>query len=261
MITMSGAMQAWQTVLLAIVQGVTEFLPVSSSGHLVIAQKLLGLNTPPVFLDIILHTGTLLAILFFLRKEILDLIVNWRKNGRFFLYLVLASLPAAVVGFFFNQHLERLFSSSRIVGVSLIVTGLFLLSTRRIRKDTTSSLRFRQVTFIGLSQALSVLPGISRSGATISSGLLFGLSPELSFRFSFYLAIPAIVGATLLRLLSGGNDFSRINRPVILLGFVVSFIVGSLALKLLNRVVRKGKLYYFSFYCFCLGLITLLFLR
>jgi len=266
-------------ILLGIIQGLTEFLPVSSSGHLVLFQNLLGFEEPELLLDTGLHAGTLLAVYLFLRKDI-HLIVkeSWQTFLAFFrdkeslsqlssrpysllgFWVVIGTIPTGVIGFTFRSYFEGLFASIDTVGIMLMLTGLFLMVSRFLPERYTSrkSIGLLTAIFMGLAQGLAIIPGISRSGATIICGLIFGLDRDLAARFSFLLSIPAIIGAVLLQLFSEGIDSIRFG--VLIMGFLTSAFFGFLALKILVRVVRKGNLYLFSPYCVVLGLVIFLFL-
>jgi len=248
-----------QALILALAQGLTEFLPVSSSGHLVIIQNLFGFTNPPIFFDIMLHAGTLLAVMIFFRNDLISLVINWQKNIKFIIGLIIASIPAGIVGILLSSRLESIFSSTRLVGVTLLITGSILLLTRWFKTNKTNDIpTIRQSLFIGLFQAVAVLPGVSRSGSTISAGLYSGVSPSSAFRYSFFLAIPAILGALLMQFKD--TPLNSVDWGTIVLGFIVAALVGFISLNNLGRIIQKGKLYYFSFYCFTLGLICLLFL-
>lgn len=236
-----------QALLLGLLQGLTEFLPVSSSGHLVISQNLLGLSQPPVLFDIAVHTGTALAIVVVLWPILLQL--NKRLLGLIFV----ASLPAGIIGILLNAKLELLFSSLLLVAQALLVTAALLFATRFfITKAKRSQLQYLDAFIIGSFQALAIIPGISRSGSTIAAALFRGIQPALAFNFSFFLALPAILGAQLLqlpRLINLSSD----QIPILLIGFFTAFISGSFALKLLKKLVIKGQLSVFAYYCLILG--------
>lgn len=246
---MSGA----QATVLGIIQGLTEFLPLSSSGHLVIGQKLLGFSKPPIAFDIFIHLGTLLAVLVFFRNKFLKI------SGKVFWLILIGSIPAGLVGLFLNQYLEIIFNSLLGVGLSLLITAGLLFSTRLIKKTNKNlgQLKQRKAFFIGCFQALAIFPGISRSGSTVVSGLWQGLKREDSFTFSFYLAVPAMLGALMLQIPQLLNDNDQLTMGLI--GLMTAFLTGFLSLRLLKKVVLKGKLHYFGFYCLILGMILLLF--
>ncbi|MBU1085108.1 MAG: undecaprenyl-diphosphate phosphatase [Candidatus Beckwithbacteria bacterium] len=246
-------MTPFQGLILGLIQGLTEFLPVSSSGHLVITQNLFQLTEPPIIFDILVHLATSLAVII--------VIFNYLKNINLtqIKLILIASIPAGVIGILLNQQIETLFSSLRLVSFSLIVTGLILFSTKKLAKKK-SSLNSKNSFFIGLAQALAIIPGISRSGSTITAGLHQGLTPKDAFNFSFLISLPAIFGAQLLQLNKLGN-LSSAELPTLAIGFFTAFISGLLALKTFKKLVIKGKLSYFGFYCLALGCIVLFFAR
>ena len=257
-----------QALILGLVQGLTEFLPVSSSGHLVLGQKLLGFSKPPVAFDILVHVGTLTAIFIFFRKELLVDLKNFlsalrsgslEKIPKIFWLVVIGTIPAVIVGFSVNSFLEKIFNSTLIVGFSLIFTSLLLASTKFLKKGSKkiNELALFDGLIVGLFQSLAILPGISRSGSTVVSGLWREVRREDAFRLSFYLAIPAILGAQILqfkRLIEtgSGNNFSYF------LGFLSAILVGILSLRILKKIVLSGKLAYFGIYCFLLGATAIL---
>ena len=262
-------MDILKTILIAIVQGLTEFLPVSSSGHLVLAERLLNVKQPGLILEVALHLGTVFAVLAVYWRDIgsivsgfLNLLArrDWRDNanGRFACAIIVASVPTALMGLLLKQYIEGMFESLLVVGIGLTVTAALLWLTR-IRGKTTSALGeigFLRAVLIGISQGLAITPGISRSGATISCGLLLGVEREHAARFSFILSIPAILGATALELRhAAGNG---VQWTPILIGTAVSFAVGYFALRILLRFVKRGKLHVFSYYCLAVGLLTIL---
>lgn len=243
-------MTIYQSLILGLIQGLTEFLPVSSSGHLVIAQHLLNISIPPVVFDVLVHLATALAIVVVIFK---DLIKITSKQIRF---ILLASLPAGLVGFFLNSYTETLFSSLPLVGLALLVTSVILFSTKLIQTKKFKVRNLKNTFLIGLAQALAIIPGISRSGSTIVTGLHLGLKPTTAFNFSFLLSLPAIIGAQLLQLDKLALLPSS-QLPTLLIGFLTAFISGFFALKLLKKFVLKGNLHYFGYYCLVIGLLTL----
>ncbi len=245
-------MTFYQSFLLGLIQGLTEFLPISSSGHLVIAQHLFQLSKAPIFFDVLVHLGTSLAVIIVVFESLTKITIKKIK------LIILASLPAAVFGLLLNSKMEQLFSSLRIVGFALLVTSAFLFSTKLIRKAPKIKLNYKNSFLIGFSQALAIIPGISRSGSTIITGMHLGLSPAKAFNFSFLLSLPAIFGAQILQLNKISN-FPSSQFPILLTGFTTAFISGLIALKMLKRFVIKGKLHYFGFYCLILGLVVLIF--
>ena len=237
-----------QGLILAVVQGLTEFLPVSSSGHLVIAQKLLGFATPPISFDILVHSATLLAIIWFLRSSLLKLL---RQN---LLLVLIGSLPAGLIGLMLQPYLQIIFNSLSLVGIGLLFTGLILLATKSARSG--SSLSIKSALLVGTAQALAILPGISRSGSTIATALILGVARPAALNFSLLLAIPAILGAQIIEfkdLFNHGNSLS-VNA----LGFLVAFFSGILALKLIKAALASHHFHRFGYYCLAVGALVLL---
>ncbi len=266
-----------QAIILGIVQGLTEFLPVSSSGHLVIFQHLFGLKEPELVFDIAVHVGTLMAVVIYFKKELAGIICAlfnmtrrllkgdaalsdaWADpEVRMALLIVLGSVPTALIGIGFHQIADQLFSSVRMVGLMLLVTGTVLWLTRRVKKTDHGVGHFSvgKALIVGLVQGLAILPGISRSGSTIAVGLFLGLKRDLAARYAFLLSIPAIGGAALLaaRDVSRGGEFPV---SIIVAGILSAAVVGYLSLKMLVYIVKKGKLYLFSPYCWIVGVFAL----
>lgn len=240
--------------LLGLLQGITEFLPVSSSGHLVVGEHLLGLNLPGVTLEILLHLATLLAVVVFLRHKVLALFVprgDWRRHP--LTLVVIGTLPAAVVGLLFQDQIRAAFETLPLVGVLFMVNGgiLMLSRLRRPPRELTPLAAL----LIGTAQVLALFPGISRSGTTITAALLLGIRGEEAFDFSFLLLLPAVLGGTALDLLQGG--WSRIE-PSFWIGAGVAFVSGIGALWLLKRSVVRHSLHPYGYYTFVLGLLVLL---
>lgn len=266
-----------KAIILGVVQGLTEFLPVSSSGHLVLFQHLFGLSEPELLLDICLHLGTLAAICVVFFREILailSLILRLptlvRSNGglpglfkanqeaRLVALILAGSLPTALLGLLFHEIADRIFGSVGIVGLMLLITGTVLWSTRLIHLKGRSlgHMTVKDSLLIGLAQGLAVLPGISRSGATISTALFLGIDRELAGRYSFLLSIPAIAGALVVGMDSPAAG-SHISAKALALGTGSAAVVGYLALQALLKVVRKGKLHRFAPYCWIVGVLAL----
>jgi len=242
-----------QAVLSGIVQGVTEFLPISSSGHLVILHKLIGLQEPQVVFDIFLHLGTLIAIVIVFRKDIIEVFTVKKRTG---LLILIGTVSTAGFILLFGKGIESLFGNVKIVGVMLIVTGAWLILGNFLRYGT-EGLTGLKALLIGLAQGIATIPGISRSGATISTGLFLGLSSQAAVRFSFLLAIPAILAAFLLKAGDVALDGFSANY---ITGFIVSCIVSVLALKLLLRLIHRGRFHLFGIYCIVAGILTAAFL-
>jgi len=270
-----------EAIILGIIQGLTEFLPVSSSGHLVLFQQLFGLKEAELFFDVCLHLGTLLAVMVVFRREIKNIIAALIRLAsaagssktilqktetdadlKMALLIVIGSIPTAALGLAFRSIAYRLFASIFITGLMLMVTGLLLWLTRRWASRNTSSgadrLNAANAFIIGIVQGLAIIPGISRSGSTISIGLLLGIQRETAARYSFLLSIPAIIGAGLLSL-KEGVFLSNPTIGVSVLGAAVSALVGYGALISLLHVVKKGRLYLFAPYCWLAGILAIAF--
>lgn len=257
-------MDVLQAVILGIVQGIGEFLPISSSGHLVIAGELLdtvtGTDTASgdrLMMNVTLHAGTLLSILIVYQHEILKL----RRQPRVCLLLVLASIPAALVGFALKDFFERVFETPLVAGVALFGTAGLLAIGQRLEKNALAydQLTFRQSVLIGLFQVSALIPGISRSGSTISGGLICGLKRDSAAAFSFLMAIPVIAGAALLELLAVMTGESAISPDFVsalLAGGVTAFIVGLISLRWLITLIARGRLHWFAYYCAAVGTAT-----
>ena len=239
-----------QAIFLGILQGLTEFLPVSSSGHLVVAQSLLpDFNQPGVFFDVILHLGTLFAVLIYFRKKIIKL------NKDYLMWLVVGSIPAAFIGYFLSDTFESLFSNLRVVGVALFVTGVlnFLIYSAKNKKEKMS---VRKSFLVGLAQAAAIIPGISRSGATIFAGTRLGVSKKEAAEFSFLLSAPAIFGATIFQFLEYGSLVGE-GLTYYIAGFLGAIISGYFAIKLVLQLLVKGRFDIFGYYCVILASIIL----
>ena len=256
-------MSFYQAVFLAIVQGLTEFLPISSSGHLVIFQKMFRLE-PPILFDVFVHVGTLLAVIVFFRKEIknwLRGLVRRQKQDWLFLYLLfLGSLPAGLLGWFLNDQIESIFNSLKLVAYSLLFTSFLLFLTalfkNKIKKKTVGQINWKDSLLIGFFQAIAILPGVSRSGATIAAGLFRKFDQKLAFQFSFFLAIPAILGALFLQLSKINNGFALMPQSI--LGMIVAAVIGYFSLLILRKILIKSYFWVFGFYCFLVGIFLLI---
>ncbi|MCP3899353.1 MAG: undecaprenyl-diphosphatase UppP [Desulfobacteraceae bacterium] len=260
-------MEIYQGILLGILQGITEFLPVSSSGHLVLGQHFFNLTEPMLSFDISVHLGTLAAIVIVFFKDIQKICTSVLKptsqksDIRLLLLIVTGCFPTAVIGCLIKIWENVIFSSILLVGCMLIITGLILWLTRKKqnthtspKKSTeTSNFTFKSAFFIGVCQGIAVIPGISRSGTTISAGLFVGLDRKMAAKFSFLLSIPAIIGAELIQIVESINQPMLITKATIF-GTLSSFITGYIALIFLLKIVNNGKLYLFAPYCFILGI-------
>ena len=274
-------MNSIEAIILGIIQGLTEFLPVSSSGHLVLFQHLFGLKEAELFFDVCVHLGTLVAVVIVFRQEIIKILsallqlvslggqkekflqrVDSDPDLKMALLIVIGSIPTAILGLLFAGIADRLFSSTLITGLMLMVTGLLLWLTRKAEShaasESSGDLSAGKAFVIGIVQGLAIIPGISRSGSTISTGLLLGVDRETAARYSFLLSIPAIMGAGVLSLKDGLSQ----TNPVIsmsFLGAVMAALVGYGALKSLLHLVKKGRLHVFAPYCWLVGILAILF--
>jgi undecaprenyl-diphosphatase len=233
-----------QALVLGLVQGLTEFLPISSTAHLVVAQNLLRLSEPPVELDIVMHLATALATVIVLWPVIKAVRLDKLK------LVVLAMIPTGILGLWLNRWDTLIFGSVLFTAITLIINGFMLLLPKFI-KAKSGGMNNSKALMIGTAQGLAVLPGISRSGATIVSGLLLGLKPADAYNFSFLISIPAILAAQVLNF----NELSFSPAELINygLGFIFAFISGYLALLWLKKIVSRGKLEGFAYYCLILG--------
>jgi undecaprenyl-diphosphatase len=270
-------MNIFQAAILGIVQGITEFLPVSSSGHLMLFQHLFGLTEAEVLFDVILHLGTIVAVFIFFRQDLYAIILsvlryvkmvfktgsfspaNEDSDFRLALLIIIGSIPTAIIGLFFHKIAKQIFSSVLISGSMLLLTGIILFFTRFVKSSTkdVSLFSIKDAFIIGISQGIAIMPGLSRSGTTMATGLFLGLNHETAARYSFLLSIPAILGASLLsfRDLAGNT---HIPSTAYLAGALVSCITGYFALNFLFYIVKKGRLHYFSPYCIAIGLFSLI---
>jgi len=248
-------------MILAVVQGLTEFLPVSSSGHLVLLQHWMGAYQGDMLLDVVLHVGTLAAVLAVYRHEVRRLLRLDAPALQYMFALVLGTVPAAVVGLLLKDTVESAFTRPRLVAVTLVITGLVLLSTRRHDgQDRQLGGQWHpvappplQTLLIGSAQAVAILPGISRSGSTIAASLWLGLERAEAARFSFLLSVPAILGALALELLKGAGATATASTPALLAAAVVAFLVGMVALRLTALLVVQRHFWRFALYCLPLG--------
>ena len=252
-------------IILGVIQGLTEFLPVSSSGHLEIARELLDTNQLPsdnLLMTSVLHFATALSTILVFKKDIFNLIKGLfdkenKTSKSYVIKILIAIVPAGLVGFLLSDEIEYLFSGNMIlVGMMLIITGTLLFLTKILK---TKNLKISKVhaLIIGLSQAFAVIPGISRSGATICTSLFLGNNKSEAAKFSFLIVIPVIFGAILKDVLSGNIFDNEIKISILIIGFISSFLTGILACKLMLKIVANNNLIYFSFYCFVLGIISI----
>jgi undecaprenyl-diphosphatase len=242
--------------ILGAIQGLTEFFPVSSSGHLVIAQHFLSIKENVVFLDIFLHTGTILALLTFFFKDILKVFKDPKMLG----YIATVTIITGVIGITFKRTFESMFLSTHDTAIQLLINAVILLSVPFL-KEKNKNIKLPDCIIMGIAQAVSIIPGISRSGATIVSLLARGINREEAFRFSFLASIPAITGAFLVEAKDVNFKNMAFDLRELSAGFITSYLFGILALVILNKIIKKQKLHYFGYYCLLLGTALLYFIK
>ena len=271
-------MSVIEAVVLGIVQGLTEFLPVSSSGHLVLLQKIFGIKTPPLVFETFLHAGTLAAVLVVLRKDIFNLLKKPFQplSG----FIILATIPAVAAALLFKDHIEHAFATGQFLGFCFLITSALLitaekLSRRAVLMDKQESMTWKDALIIGVMQAIAIAPGISRSGATISTALLRKLNRDLAARFSFLLSIPAIIGAFVLhakdlvsiKIISAETTvpdaaentlYETMSAYAVIAGTITAAVIGFFAVKLMLKIIREKSLYGFAVYTCVLGLLILI---
>ena len=244
-------MNILQAGFLGILQGLTEFLPVSSSGHLVLAQNFMpGFDQPGVLFDVFLHLGTLLAIVFYFKKAIFNLSWDYLK------LILLATIPAAVVGFFFSDIVENLFTSTAVVGFALLVTAGFNFFTDKAKK-AFNKLDIKSAIWTGVFQALALVPGISRSGATIFAATKKGIARSEAAQFSFILSVPAVLGGSFLQVMKYGV-VAKQDALSYLVGFLMAFVSGYLAIGVVMKLLTEKRFKIFALYCLVVGFVAIL---
>jgi undecaprenyl-diphosphatase len=266
-----------QAIILALMQGATEFLPISSSGHLVLTRSFLGLSNIPILFDLILHLGTVTATIIVYYKTIGGILKDigmWifhrgtnsernikEGNVKLFFFILISTAATGIIGFLFRKWVMGLYYNPSIVFILLMVTGLILIITRFTQEGSRgiNEISILSPLVIGVTQAFAILSGISRSGCTISAGLFMGMNREFAGMYSFLLSIPSVIGAAAFEYLRSHQYlYQQVSLPVLAMAFFLSFISGYAALRILLRFLRRGKLYIFSFYCFCAGTIGLI---
>lgn len=252
-------MTTFQALILGIIQGITEFLPISSSGHLVIFQHIFGI-TAPLSIDVLLHLGTLVAVFIAFWDDIISILK--KPFSRLTYLIIVGIIPAGLAGYLLEPLIAKAFESLLVVGLGLIFTGLVLkyseyLSNRYLNLKLVNETTYKDALFIGIIQALAIVPGISRSGSTIAAGLAAGLDREFAARFSFLLSIPVILGAGIFQLKDGLAINPGIGYMPYITGFVAAALFGYLAIRVVVNLVKEGKLSVFSYYCWTLAALTL----
>ena len=258
-------MEIIDAIILGIVQGLTEFLPVSSSGHLELGKAILGDKSIPqesLLFTVVLHFATALSTLVVFRKDVWEIIkglfqFKWNEETRFSLKIIISMIPAAVVGLLFEEQLEGFFGGNvGFVGYMLIITALLLYLADRAR-ETEKKVTYLNSFIIGVSQAIAILPGISRSGATISTSVLLGVDKTKAARFSFLMVVPLIIGKMAKDIIGGELQFQSEHTLAMGAGFIAAFIAGLAACTWMIQLVKKSKLSYFAIYCFIIGCIAI----
>lgn len=256
-----------EAIILGIIQGLTEFLPVSSSGHLEIAKVILGNQSMPeesLTFTVVLHFATALSTMVVFRKDVFEIIsglfqFKWNEESKFSAKIIISMIPAVIIGLMFEEHLASFFNGNiLLIGFMLLITALLLLFADKA-KNTTKNVSYLNAIIIGVSQALAMLPGISRSGATISTSVLLGVDRTKAARFSFLMVVPLIFGKVAKDIMSGEIGLESDQIVPMTIGFVAAFISGLLACNWMISLVKNSKLYYFSLYCFIVGSIALVY--
>lgn len=259
-------MEIFESIILGAVQGLTEFLPVSSSGHLQLAKELLGVDLEEnLAFDVTLHAATVLSTIVVLWHEIWWLIKGVCTGGmndekRYFIKLVISMIPIGIVGFTLKDYIDAMLSSDYImvvVGAMLLLTATLLTFAYYARPRQKSTISYRDSFIIGLSQAVASMPGLSRSGTTIATGLLLGNEKGAVATFSFLMVLAPILGETLLQLLDGGMTITGISISALAAGFISAFVVGCLACRYMINIVKRGKLIWFAIYCAVVGIVAI----
>ncbi|WP_081208619.1 undecaprenyl-diphosphate phosphatase [Salegentibacter sediminis] len=260
-------MNEFDAAILGIIQGLTEFLPVSSSGHLELGKAILGDTSVPeesLLFTVVLHFATALSTLVVFRRDVAEIFrglfqFKWNEETEFSTKIIVSMIPAAFIGFYFEDELESLFGGNVLfVGFMLIITALLLWLADKA-KNTQKKVSFSNAFVIGVSQAISILPGISRSGATISTSVLLGNDKTKAARFSFLMVVPLIIGKILKDLLDGNLAQSSTDASLLIIGFLAAFIAGLAACTWMIALVKKSKLSYFAIYCFVVGVAAIIF--
>ncbi len=260
-----------QALILGLVQGLTEYLPVSSSGHLTIGQEILGITSEDnLTFDVAVHVATVLATLVILWKEVVWLVagilkLKWNDEMRYAVNILVSMIPVGIVGVFFKDKIEEIFGSGLlIVGCCLLVTASLLAFSYYYKPEQKAEIGMKDAFIIGLAQAIAVLPGLSRSGSTIATGLLLGNDKAKLAQFSFLMVIPPIMGEALLDVMKAIKHGTEavagdISMSALAVGFIAAFVSGCAACQWMVNIVKKGKLIYFAYYCVVIGIIAIVY--
>lgn len=243
-------------IILGIVQGLTEFFPVSSSAHLVIVQHILGMKGEELVISVVLHLGTVISLLLFFFKDILAML----RSVKSIMLILIVTLITGIIAVVGKDLLETLFASTGLVALTLVITGIILILTKGFMLSERKDMNFKDAFILGLFQAIAIIPGISRSGITISTLLFRKINRETAFKFSFLASIPAVLGAVILEAkdITAACKFNFANLSA---GFIISVLTGLFALAVLKLVLRKARLYYFGYYCIAVAILTMLFVK
>lgn len=266
-------MEIIEALILGVIQGLTEFLPVSSSGHLVLGQRLMGINTGNTTFEVMVHAATVLATITVFWGEIVSLVKGgvsglahrkMNQESSYMLKIVVSMLPILVIGLFFKDYVESLFSGTvRFVGFMLLITSALLTLSHFVglwaskRGRTGHPITYKDALVVGLAQAVAVVPGISRSGSTISTGLILGVDKGQMAKFSFLMVLVPILGEAFLEILGGAVKLDEAGLPL-LVGFVAAYVSGLFACRVMVRIVSRGKLYWFAIYCALAGVVAII---
>ncbi len=258
-------MSAFEAIILGLLQGLTEFLPVSSSGHLTIAKALFGIETSDLSFEVVTHAATVCATIIVFRKEILDLLkglfkFKYNDQTRYVCMIAVSMIPVFVVGMFFKDCVEALFGGGlTVVGTALLATAALLFFSGRNSGKQIKPLSYKSAFIIGLAQAVAVIPGLSRSGSTIATGLICGVKRDQVAQFSFLMVLIPILGEAFLELVGGDFAVSSIGVMSLVAGFVAAFVSGLVACRFMIAVVKRAKLHWFAIYCALVGIACLIF--
>lgn len=252
--------QLANTSILGLIQGLAEWLPISSTGHLKIAEHYLGLTTTPLF-NLILHLGTLIVVLFYFRTDIKNILkalahLDFKSEyGIMIPLIIVATIPTAIIGLIYVEFLENTLQQLLIIGTTFII-GATLVYTSKLGKENTETITITTAIIMGIAQGLAIFPGLSRSGATISTALLLGLKREKAFKFSFLLSIPAILGDTIVEAIKqrGQIALSGIGNTELLIAILITIIVGYISIRIVSKTIRSKKFHYFAIYTWLLGI-------
>lgn len=257
-----------EAIILGVIQGLSEFLPVSSSGHLEIGAVLLNAHTSESLLfSVLVHAATALSTIIVFRKDIANIFkgiftFKWNESYDFAAKIVLSMIPIAIIGIFFEEQVESFFTGNLLlVGCMLLVTAILLAFTQTVKNKVGGPIKYWQAIIIGIAQSIAILPGISRSGATIATALLIGVNKEKAARFSFLMVLIPILGASLLKLLDYMEEPAVAHQTgglVLFMGFLMAFLAGLFACKAMIKIVKEGKLIYFAIYCAIVGSIAII---